>query len=69
MLRPLEYYKERKAVKDAGLTTVEIVMIIMCTGPMFQVRAIGTWGRTCGTCVCVCVLDSCVVRASRQCRE
>ena len=38
VLRPLEYYDDLETVKDAGLTRVEIVIVIMYTGPMFHFR-------------------------------
>ena len=61
VLRPLEYYDDLETVKDAGLTRVEIVIVIMYTGPMFQVRASGVDAR--GMHVCRCPL--CVRRVMR----
>jgi len=37
VLRPLTYYRELKSVTTAGLTSYEIIAIILYTGPMFQI--------------------------------
>lgn len=63
VLRPLDYYTDRETVKGAGLTPVEIVMLVMYTGPMFQVRARRVDAR--GMPACRCLLLS-AVRASRH---
>ena len=39
VLRPLHYYQKLQTVKDAGLSDLEIIGIILYTGPMFQVTS------------------------------